>query len=105
RRVVEWRFELPAEVRLDKGFPIDFGCALELFGKDSEVLGAHGNVANLVVKDSLEDPRAALVSLPIDSVAGARCDVKPARLQNHRYHGKACRDVVSRVFRRLPADA
>ena len=61
------------------------------------MLGARGDVANLVVKDSLEDSRAGFVARPADPLERRGRDVEPARLEHHRDNRQARRRVVARL--------
>ena len=78
---------------------------LTFFGESDEMLYAETDVADLVVKDSFEDPSAPQVAARAYPLQHRRGDVEPARFQDHRHDRQAARDIVPRRMCRIPQPA
>lgn len=78
------------------------GSVTGVLGQSDEVLYAAADVPDLVVKDSLKNGCApGVAQLPHPLLHGGR-DIQPARFQDHRDHGEAGGDIVTRLLRCIP---
>ncbi len=73
-----------------------------LFTEREEVLRAHGDMPDFVVKDSFQDARAALIVGFSHPIQHQRGDVEPPRFEQHGNNGEPRGDIVPGLVRRLP---
>ena len=86
----------------NQAFPESVGRLAASGGHRDEMVYAHRDMADFVVKDSLENAPAARVPARLDPGEHRRRDVKPACLQHHRHHRQPRRDVMASGLRRVP---
>lgn len=86
----------------DKRFPHGFRVLNGFFRTGPKVLGADGDMTDLIVKYSCKNFRTVLVTRFPYPAKGSRGHVETAGLQNHRHDGEPCSDIVPGIMGGLP---
>ena len=73
-----------------------------LFAQREEVLGAHGDMPDFVVKDSFQNARAARIVGLSHPVQHQRGDVEPPRFEQHGNNDEPRCGIVPGLVRRFP---